>query len=435
MTYRLTYVYYVIQNADGVLRIYDELVPAVRAALKAVNYEQVQKNRSLMELIAGVVRYRAVIAEPELLDILVKQFNLPERSTLEFLHRSLALADDVLKMKLPFFSDHICYVHCYFDEDAEDIARSILAHPRPSQYAPITEEDARYMHLRVLDTRIEEVKEVDQMIQNNRGLRIYQFPLEMLEEHVWNTQCQRYLNPHYTHLDSNESARVKAAMDRALPRIRSAALYGYTPAEYNAIFPEVEPVFERYRTMQKPIQHAVLDQEEQDSFIRMYYSILCYVNETEHLWSGTIELQRMIDRHYMVEEALEQAFWKKRKDYLPAFIKANPDHLPESELLEAKHLFRGVSGTMYVLATDTDHVLVTDTKRIFRAIGDQYSPLPANSYYKERYCPIQVTAAVMPYHGKLIMRNFGGYLPTPLPWDIQKKLIDLFDSTDVTVQI
>ncbi len=185
--------------------------------------------------------------------------------------------------------------------------------------------------------------------------------------------------------------------DFVLDQMPSGALNGYcaNDLKFKCVKNEYIDRQCRNRDFEK---NALISCRDTRNFLKLYFSILEFVNEKYHLFNGLAI--RSTDSTIMpaLNEIIAK-FYENKEEMLEEYCKVNPLNLSLQNLNEVKRFNCGIRKPFMVYKYENGYTQFIDEEHVYlvKGLADRVDQLIANNEY-----PIFVQTCLLPYHGDIV---------------------------------
>ena len=193
------------------------------------------------------------------------------------------------------------------------------------------------------------------------------------------------------------SDELMERFDYVLDQMPSGALLGYCKKDLKLACSKNEYVDRKCRNRENEAL-ALISPKSTRNFLKMYFSILEFVNEELNLFPGLAI--KATDSTIMpaVNEIIAR-FWENKDAWIDAYCQKNPLNLSLQNLNVAKDFKKGIRKSFMVYGYEDGYTLFVDEERVYyvKGLADRVDHLIANNEY-----PIFVQTCLLPYHGDIV---------------------------------
>lgn len=366
------------------IEIPEELHDTIKQALKNVDWDKVKEKDKTNEILLGLMKAYGIILEQNLSLMCENLYQIHECNTpylRRFIYYDYNQFDHLhyilLSLDYPdYYFEHQREYHSnqnYFDEDTLRVIAKYGADIRDPEikkaYDALTKEGYRY-HWETF-------------------LQCCHFNLELDKT-----------NLHYFYKDDTMDILMKA-----IPHIPSAMLHGSTPLQYEQ---QLEDEAYVSKLNEKIIQRSTLPESEVNTFYKLYFGLLDYVNQKYHV----IEGMKIYRQNFLIPEKVTKVrdTLFDHIDIIDEFIQVNPYNFNRRELDSVKDFKRGIRGEFLVLKFEKEFtVFVGDGKDVFYGVKSLRGNF--NEIMEEHPLPIPVRAVLLPYSNRIIYDSLFAVIP------------------------
>ncbi len=193
------------------------------------------------------------------------------------------------------------------------------------------------------------------------------------------------------------SQELISNFDLILDQMPSGALNGYCANDLKEKCVKNEYIDRRCRNRDSE-KDALITPRDTRNFLRLYFSILEFVNEKYHLFPGLAI--RSTDSVIMPAlNVIITRFWEDKENLLEEYCVKNPLNLSLQNLNVVKQFRLGIRKPFMVNAYNDGYTQFVDDKHVYlvKGLADRVDRLIANNEY-----PIFVQTCLLPYHGDIV---------------------------------
>lgn len=185
--------------------------------------------------------------------------------------------------------------------------------------------------------------------------------------------------------------------DFVLDQMPSGALNGYCANDLKFKCIKNEYIDRQCRNREFE-QNALISPKDTRNFLKLYFSILEFINEKYHIYPGLAI--RSTDSAIMpaLNEIIAR-FWENKEEWLMEYCEANPLNLSLQNLEVVKNFSYGIRKPFMVYKFEGGYTQFVDEKHVYlvKGLADRVDRLIANNEY-----PIFLKTCLLPYHGDIV---------------------------------